>query len=127
VAAGALRHTEVPMRDFEAGITGGQPLVDLVDERPVYLVLFSTVDDRAARLRAGEAYARVSVEAEQLGLASSAMTQAVDLPAVRERFRMLMNWPDHPQMVLRVGYPRPGAAPPPTGRRPLTEVLSYQD
>jgi nitroreductase len=55
------------------------------------------------------------------------MTQTVDLPAVRERFRMLMNWPDHPQMVLRVGYPRPGAAPPPTGRRPLTEVLSYQE
>ena len=55
------------------------------------------------------------------------MTQAVDLPAVRERFRMLMNWPDHPQMVLRVGHPQPGPTPPPTGRRPLTAVLSYQD
>ena len=127
VAAGALRHTEVPMRDFEAGITGGQPLVDLVDERPVYLVLFSTADDRGARLRAGEAYARVSVEAERLGLASSAMTQAVDLPAVRERFRMLMNWPDHPQMVLRVGHPQPGPTPPPTGRRPLTAVFQYEE
>ena len=116
VSAGALRHTDVPVRDFEAGITGGQPLVDLVDERPVYLVVFSTADDRAARLRAGEAYARISVEAERLGLASSAMTQAVDLPAVRERFRMLMDWPDHPQMVLRVGHPQPGPTPPPTGR-----------
>ena len=127
VAAGALRHTEVPMRDFEAGITGGQPLVDLVDERPVYLVLFSTADDRAARLRAGEAYARVSVEAERLGLASSAMTQAVDLPAVRERFRMLMDWSDHPQMVLRIGHPQPGPTPPPTGRRPLTAVFHYEE
>jgi nitroreductase len=124
---GALRHTDVPVRDFEAGITGGQELTETIDERPVYLVVFSTADDRTARLRAGEAYARICVEAERLDLASSAMTQAVDLPAVRERFRMLMNWPDHPQMVLRVGHPQPGPTPPPTGRRSLTAVLSYQD
>ena len=117
----------MPVRDFEAGITGGQELTEAIDERPVYLVVFSTADDRTARLRAGEAYARICVEAERLGLASSAMTQAVDLPAVRERFRMLMNWPDHPQMVLRVGHPQPGPTPPPTGRRSLTAVLSYQD
>ena len=85
VPAGAPRHTDVTLRDFEAGITGGQELTEVVDERPLYIVLFSTADDRAARLRAGEAYARISVEAERLGLASSAMTQAVDLPAVRER------------------------------------------
>jgi len=127
VSAGAPRHADVPMRDFEAGIAGDQQLVDLVDERPLYIVLFSIADDRAARLRAGEAYARISVEAERLGLASSAMTQAVDLPAVRERFRLLMNWPDHPQMVLRVGYPQPGPTPAPTGRRPLTAAFQFEE
>jgi nitroreductase len=127
VSAGTPRHTDVSLRDFEAGITGGQELTEVIDERPVYLVVFSTADDRAARLRAGEAYARISVEAERLGLASSAMTQAVDLPAVRERFRTLMNWPDHPQMVLRVGHPEPGPTPPGTGRRPLTEVLRFEE
>jgi nitroreductase len=121
------RHTDVPMRDFEAGITGGQPLTEVVDERPLYLVVFTTADGRESRLRAGEAYARISVEAERLGLASSAMTQAVDLPAVRERFRTLMGWPDHPQMVLRVGRPEPGQTAPPTGRRPLTDVLTLED
>jgi nitroreductase len=126
VSAGAPRHTDVPMRDFEAGVTGGEQLVELVDERPHYIVLFSMADDRAARLRAGEAYARISVEAERLGLASSAMTQAVDLPAIRERFRMLMDWPDHPQMVLRVGHPQLGPIPPPTGRRPLAAVFQFE-
>ena len=121
------RHTDVPMRDFEAGITGGQPLTEVVDERPLYLVVFTTADGREARLRAGEAYARISVQAERLGLASSAMTQAVDLPAVRERFRTLMDWPDHPQMVLRVGRPHPGPIPPPTGRRSLADVLTFED
>jgi nitroreductase len=125
--AGTPRHTNVPMRDFEAGITGGQPLTEVVDERPLYLVVLTTADDRESRVRAGEAYARISVEAERLGLASSAMTQAVDLPSVRERFRMLMDWPDHPQMVLRVGRPESGPTPTPTGRRSLSDVLTLKD
>jgi hypothetical protein len=65
------------------------------------------------------------VEAERLGLGSSAMTQAVDLPAVRERFRRLMDWPDHPQMVLRAGRPQDDRRPEPTGRRPLSAVLTF--
>lgn len=124
--AGRPRHTDVPVRDFEAGITGGQDLAEPVDEQPLYVVLFTVADDAEARLRAGEAYARVAVEVERLGLASSAMTQAVDLPALRERFRTLMDWPDHPQMVLRVGWPRPGAPAVPTHRRPLSEVLTVE-
>ena len=124
--AGSARHTDVPVRDFEAGITGGQDLAAPVDEQPLLLVILTTGDSREARLRAGEAYARVSVEAERSGLASSAMTQAVDLPAVRERFRMLMGWVDHPQMVLRVGYPPAGARPVPTGRLPLSGTLAYE-
>jgi nitroreductase len=126
VPAGAARHTEVPVRDFEAGRPGAQPLSEPVDEQPVFLVLFTVADDEEARLRAGEAYVRVSVEAERLGLASSALTQAIDLPAVRDRFRTLMDWPDHPQMVLRVGRP-PAAAEPtrPTPRRPISDVLTF--
>ena len=98
-----------------------------LEEQPAYLVVFSREDDAATRLRAGEAYVRVSVEAERLALASSAMTQAVDLPAVRERFRALMDWPDHPQMVLRVGWPPAEPAGAPTPRRPLSAVLTVQD
>lgn len=125
-SAGSPRHTEVPVRDFEAGITGGQQLTDPVDEQPLYLVIFTVDDDPASRLRAGEAYVRISVEAERLGLASSAMTQAVDLPAIRERFRTLMDWPDHPQMVLRIGWPPAGAQPEPTSRRPLPAALTVE-
>jgi nitroreductase len=127
IPAGSARHTDVPVRDFEAGITGGQRIAEAVDERPVYIVVFTTTDDRLAQLRAGEAYARISVEAERIGLGSSAMTQAVDLPAVRERFRTLMDWPDHPQMVLRVGWPQAGDAARPTGRRSLSTVLTVED
>jgi hypothetical protein len=95
-----------------------------VDEQPAYLVLFSRDDDPAARLRAGEAYTRLSVEAERLGLASSAMTQALDSPGVRARVRALMNWTDHPQMIMRIGPPSTGVLPVPTPRRPVADVLT---
>ena len=44
------------------------------------------------RLRAGEAYTQLSVDAQRLGLATSAMTQALDLPGVRNRVRTLMSY-----------------------------------
>ena len=126
VPAGSARHTDVPVRDFEAGRPGAQSLAGPVDEQPVFLVLFTVDDDEEARLRAGEAYVRVSVEAERLGLASSALTQAIDLPPVRERFRTLMDWPDHPQMVLRVGRPPAGEPATTTRRRPVSAVLTFE-
>jgi hypothetical protein len=35
-----------------------------------------------------------------------------------------MSWPDHPQMILRVGWPPAGDEAPPTARRPIAAVLS---
>jgi nitroreductase len=118
------RHTDVPVRDFGAGRPPVAPGAPAVDEHPAYVVLFSRDDDATARLRAGEAYAQLSVEAERIGLASSAMTQALDVPAVRNRVRTLMSWPDHPQMILRIGWPPVGDAVPRTTRRPVTAVLT---
>ena len=94
---------------------------------PSPVVLLSTEDDAEARLRAGEAYTRLSVEAERHGLASSALTQALDLPSVRQRLRTLMNWSDHPQMVVRVGWPPREPPPPNTPRRPVADVLQIAD
>lgn len=125
-APGQPRHTDVPVRDFGAGSPppASPPGSPSIDEHPAYVVLFSRDDDATARLRAGEAYTRLSVNAERLGLATSAMTQALDLPGVRNRVRTLMSWPDHPQMILRVGWPPTGDATPRTSRRPVTAVLT---
>ena len=124
VPSGQPRHTEVPVRDFEIGASGTQAIADGGDEQPAYLVLFSREDDAATRLRSGEAYVRVSVEIERLGLASSAITQALDTPGVRSRVRELMSWPDHPQMILRVGWPPVGDSAPRTPRRAVCDVLT---
>jgi nitroreductase len=124
VPAGSPRHTDVPVRDFELGSRGAESVAAGVDEKPAYVVIFTEADTAEARLRAGEAYVRMSVEAERLGLASSALTQAIDLPGVRERLRTLMDWPDHPQMIVRVGWSPDAEEAPATPRRPVTEVLT---
>lgn len=115
---------EVPVRDVEVGAAAGPDLPGGPDEQPAYLVVFSRDDDPTGRLRAGEAYARLSVKAEQLGLASSAITQALDIPGVRGRLQVLMSWPDHPQMIMRVGWPPSGDEAPPAPRRPSVAVLT---
>ena len=121
------RHTDVPIRDFQTGTPdtrhGGED-VSAEDERPEYVVLFTRDDGPEPRLRAGEAYTRLSVEAERLGLSSSAMTQALDNPGVRGRVRQLMNWPDHPQMIVRIGWAPAGDSSPRTSRRPVAAVLT---
>lgn len=135
------RHTDVPIRAFGPGdpnsaATAAEQGIDQqnidqqgideqgIDEQPAYVVLFSLDDDAAARLRSGEAYTRMSVDAERLGLATSAMTQALDLAGVRNRVRTLMGWPDHPQMIMRIGWPPAGDTASRTPRRPVAGVLT---
>jgi len=75
-------------------------------------------------LRAGEAMMRLMIHAEIAGIASCPLSQSIDMLAFRARLRTLMDWTDHPQMMLRLG-PRPSGPPAPlTPRRPVEEVLA---
>jgi nitroreductase len=124
VPHGRPRHTDVPLRDFEVGISGRLLIEHDVDERPMIAVLLTDSDTALDQLRAGEAMMRLMLEAELLGLASCPLSQAVDLVAFRSRVRTLMGWQAVPQMMLRLGYPAAGdlrAAR--TGRRPIADVL----
>lgn len=105
VPAGSPRHTDVPLRDFEVGVTGGQLIARDVDERPLIAVVFTDADQPADHLRAGRAMMRLMIAAELLGLATCPLSQAVDLVAFRTRIQGLMGWVGYPQMMLRVGYP----------------------
>jgi nitroreductase len=120
---GQMRHTDVPLRDFEPGVPGAQLVEPGIDERPLLAVVFTTSDGASDRLRAGEAMMRLMVEAEMAGLSTCPLSQAVDMQAFRVRVQTLMNWIDHPQMMLRLGSPPAGVPAPLTGRRTVAEVL----
>ena len=89
------------------------------------LVISTPGDDAADRLRAGEATSAVLLAATTLGLASTPLSQAVEVDATRRALqRDVLHIPEHPQLVLRVGWPATQAAEiPPTPRRDLRSVL----
>lgn len=124
--AGELRHSDVPVRDFEVGVPGAQLIEPGTDERPVLAVVFSTTDGTLERLLAGEAMIRMMIEAELTGVASCPLSQAVDMLAFRVRLQTIMNWVDYPQMIIRLGTPPAGEPAPLTRRRSVAEVLSIR-
>jgi nitroreductase len=118
------RHTDLPLRDFEVGTPGGELVTPGIDEKPLLALIFTTADQPVDRLQAGEATMRVMLEAERRGISSCALSQALDMPALRSRLKMLMSWPDYPQMMLRLGSRPAGEAAPLTYRRPLDDILT---
>jgi nitroreductase len=113
------RYESVPLRDF--GLT--QPQLHRRDAtfeaHPTVIVLRTTGDEPRDWVRAGQAMERVLLTATVRGVATTPMTQALEVPEIR---RLLTDPGRHryPQLILRVGYGRPAATSP---RRPLAEVL----
>jgi nitroreductase len=121
---GELRHTDVPLRDFEVGAPGSQLIDPGIDEQPLLAVIFTRADQASDRLQAGEAMMRLMIEAELAGLSSCPLSQAVDMLAFRVRLQTLMDWTDYPQMMLRLGHPPAAAAASLTGRRTIADMLT---
>jgi nitroreductase len=107
-----------PVRDFAAD----QPAsihYAWFEERPQLAVLATRSSSRSAWLRAGQALQRVLLTATLRGIASSPLTQPLDVPdawLVRDPHSGF----EYPQMILRFGY---GLPVPHTPRRPVSEVL----
>jgi len=98
--------TRAPGRDFESD--------------PLVAVLSTAGDTVHDQLVAGQALQRILLTATVPGLASSMLSQPIEVPAARERLRGGLSRRGCPQMVLRIGFGQPGF---PTPRRPVTEVL----
>lgn len=124
IEPGHPRHTDVPLRDFEIGLSGRALIAQDVDEHPLIAVVLSGSDSPLEQLQAGEAMMRLMIRAELLGIATCSLSQAVDLLAFRSRVQALMDWQGYPQMMLRLGTPIGWGDPPVrTPRRPVASVL----
>ncbi|WP_041938948.1 MULTISPECIES: Acg family FMN-binding oxidoreductase [Frankia] len=124
VHSDAPRQSEFPMRDLDVVGEAGTLLRDPDVERPGILLIGTEADTTADRLRAGEAMQRVLLTATALGLATSPMSQAIDVEGMREQFRAATGGLGHVQMILRAGY-LPSDTEPlgPTPRRRVDDVL----
>ncbi|GFJ96670.1 hypothetical protein Prum_103120 [Phytohabitans rumicis] len=82
-------------------------------------MLGTPADTAADQITAGLALQRVLLTATNAGLATSMLSQPIEVPAARERLRTGLGRFGAPQMVLRIGYGQPGW---PTPRREPDDV-----
>jgi nitroreductase len=88
---------------------------------PLIAVLGTLGDTAVDHLQAGYALQRVLLTITDQGLASSMLSQPIEVPAAKEQLRIALGRYGTPQMVLRVGYGDPALATP---RRPLADVIA---
>jgi hypothetical protein len=95
------------------------------DDGAVFMVITTTEDMERDRIRAGQAASAVLLTATGMGLATTPFSQAMEVRASRLRLRRdVLRVPEHPQLVIRVGWPVAGADPVPASpRRPPGSVL----
>jgi len=108
----------LPIRDLGELSELPRPTAEF-EPYPTILVLATGGDERADWLRAGQALQRVLLTATWLNLATTPISQPVEVPSVR-RVLAAPNAHRYAQMVLRIGY---GKVAGHTPRRPLSEVL----
>ena len=108
----------VPIRDFAELSPAHRPNANF-EPYPTIMVLATAGDRWADWVRAGQALQRVLLEATWRDLATTPISQSVEVPALR---RLLIEPGSglSAQMVLRIGYGRQAVRTP---RRPLADVL----
>lgn len=116
-----------PLRRFPPGVLhqpSHPPGRGPVDDAAGLLVIATRRDDQLDRLRAGEATSAVLLAATQLGLATTPLSQALEVEATRRELQQqVLRVLEHPQLIVRVGWPAIAAEPPRTPRRDLRFVL----
>ncbi|MCP5152813.1 MAG: nitroreductase [Ectothiorhodospiraceae bacterium] len=93
---------------------------DLTVDSPLLAVLGTAGDTRRDWLLAGQALERVLLTARRLGLQASFLNQPVEVAALRPRLARAVPC-EHPQILLRAGYPTGDI--PPSPRRALDAVV----
>jgi nitroreductase len=112
-------HAALPLRDFTLG-TGAPAATVTFEPDPSLVLLYTAGDAEADWLRAGAALQRVWLTATVHGLAATPLTQAIEIPRLRDLLADSANG-RVVQTILRIGYPTTPA--PATPRRPLEEII----
>jgi hypothetical protein len=106
----------LPRRPFATAPGGGCGM----EPEPLVAILGTPGDLPGDQLTAGQAMQRILLTLTDAGLAASLLSQPIEVPSAREQLRIALGRYGTPQMVLRVGYGRPGS---PTPRRSPGDTL----
>jgi hypothetical protein len=101
---------------------GGEP-AGPVDRYARYAILFTDDDTPLSWLRAGEALSATLLTATMLRLATSPLSDVVEVPTTRSLLRELLGGVGYPMIALRIGVPADGPPPPAAPRRSAHEII----
>jgi len=109
----------VPIRDFGLIEPARRRRVETFEAEPTIAVLYSTADSPREWVKVGQALERTLLTATVRGVATTLMTQPLEIPQLRS---LLADSAAElvPQAIVRFGYGPPSPA---TLRRPLEEVV----
>ncbi|NJC71311.1 nitroreductase [Planosporangium thailandense] len=107
----------VPVRDFAPDAPHRPVHTEATDRHARYAILSTDGDDPAAWLTAGEALSAVLLTATADRLATSPMSDVIEVPATRHLLRDLTGHTGHPMIALRIGIPADATQPAPTAPR----------
>jgi nitroreductase len=101
--------------------------LEIPEDRATIVLLSTDGDERADALACGEALSSLLLECTMVGLATCPVTHVTELHVTRDLIKSLLDRDVTPQVLIRVGVvPANEKQPPPTPRRPLSEVLRIQ-
>ena len=113
-------------REFPVSGPSGRHAATPQDQSKI-LVLSTPQDSRGDALNCGEALSAVLLECTMAGLATCPLTHITEMETSRDVIRTLTGRKAMPQVLIRVGTaPSDAEMPPPTPRRPLSEVLEIR-
>lgn len=114
----------VPVRNFAPE---SRPLLEAGpgdDRYTTYLAFATATDTKADWLRAGEAVSAVLLTATTLGIASSALSEVVEVAGARALVQSLITPAGFPQLAVRLGLNASASEVPVTPRRHCGEVIT---
>src|SRR4029453_4089859 len=90
------------------------------EPEPLVGILGTAGDSPTDQIVAGQALQKVLLTATDAGLATSIISQPIEVPAARDQLRRSLGRAGFPQLTLRIGYGQPGRPAPP---RDIADVL----
>ncbi|WP_433663212.1 Acg family FMN-binding oxidoreductase [Nocardia sp. CA-128927] len=98
-----------------------------IEDQAQLMVLSTEDDSMLSWLHAGEALSAVLLECTVAGQASCALSHITELPTARKTITSLLAHHVVPQVVIRVGSAPDGEEPPTSPRRPVTDILAFDE
>lgn len=123
VSAAENERVGIGRADFPK-VADGDRRADVATDHSKVLVLSTYDDTREAMLRCGEVLSEALLDATMAGLATCTLTHITEVPESRQIVSALVARDATPRVLIRVGLaPGTDDTGPPTGRRPVDEVL----